>query len=469
MTGSIRMTLVRIGQGIGLVGTDTMALFEPSNGLLAEDLWNLIDAGGGIDDILEAVSTTGLRALGSFAMVQFEAGGVRIVVRGSAIVEVGAGDDAIEVGAQVVRTWVEVFHVGSEVMLRLGDAAVHALPFRVDRGLVPADVLIRGRRIVPVLADLDFTPFAEFEPPVVQSSTPSVSLAIPTPEPELDPVNDNFPDAYTIFGSDLPRGLPAEPTVEPDQVSEYDYDALYGHTIARSVQSAAVAYPEEAAVPEAARQSVAPQLAAVDQPVLGVPSLIDSIPVSHPTSPPVALGDHDGHTVSKAQLAALRGATVSPAPAPSSGPLVQAMFCSSGHPNPTHLATCLRCGGQVSGAVVLVARPQLGQLRLSTGQVVALDRPLLIGRRPKLEGRVPNEMPTLLQLDVGQGLSRTHAAIRLEGWQVLVEDLGSANGTVVRLPGRAPHRLHEGEPALLEVGAFVDFGGEVSATLEIAR
>jgi pSer/pThr/pTyr-binding forkhead associated (FHA) protein len=113
---------------------------------------------------------------------------------------------------------------------------------------------------------------------------------------------------------------------------------------------------------------------------------------------------------------------------------------------------------------VVIARPVLGVLRFTGGKTVSLDKPVLVGRNPKLEGRMPNEMPHLVKLDVGQGLSRTHAIVRLEGWQVLLEDLNSANGTVVALPGVAPRRLHAGEPSLLEFGATIDFGGEISAT-----
>ena len=79
---------------------------------------------------------------------------------------------------------------------------------------------------------------------------------------------------------------------------------------------------------------------------------------------------------------------------------------------------------------------------------------------------MPNEVSNLVRIDVGQGLSRTHAAVSLEGWQVLLEDLNSANGTIVRLPGREPRRLHPGEPILLEPGSHIDFGGEVECTVE---
>ena len=105
----------------------------------------------------------------------------------------------------------------------------------------------------------------------------------------------------------------------------------------------------------------------------------------------------------------------------------------------------------------------MGKLAFSNGETVILDRPAIIGRNPGVEGRL-QEVPHLVKLDLGKALSRSHAAVRLEGWQVLLEDLGSANGTTVTLPGREERRLHPGEPILLEDGTLVDFGGEISAT-----
>jgi pSer/pThr/pTyr-binding forkhead associated (FHA) protein len=109
----------------------------------------------------------------------------------------------------------------------------------------------------------------------------------------------------------------------------------------------------------------------------------------------------------------------------------------------------------------------MGRIVLSTGDVVDLTRPAVIGRNPKIEGRLTGELPQTLKLDVGQALSRSHTMIRLEGWQVLAEDLGSANGTFVTLPGRPPQRLHPGEPVLLEPGSVIDLGGEVTGTYDI--
>ena len=111
-------------------------------------------------------------------------------------------------------------------------------------------------------------------------------------------------------------------------------------------------------------------------------------------------------------------------------------------------------------------RPPLGRLRFSTGDDVVLDRPLLVGRKPDPKGRRFSDIPRLLQLDVGDGLYRSHALVLLEGWQVRIEDLGSTNDTTVTLPGREPQRLRSGEPVLIVDGTTIDLGGEVECVFD---
>lgn len=266
-----------------------------------------------------------------------------------------------------------------------------------------------------------------------------------------------------------------------------EYDALFGETTYKSVGGAAVERePESIEEPpqelpqalEAERTAVPPNHMVSDLASPASPGgLISAVPagaspVSQPgqSSTPDA-GDHDGHTVSLAQLRAMRAQSSGQVPqvaAPAlGGPTVQALICSAGHASPPQAVVCRVCGQQVSGSPVVVARPTLGRLVASTGQVIELDRPAVLGRRPKAVGNIPSEVPNMVALGELHGLSRSHAAVRLEQWQVMLEDLGSANGTVVTLPGREARRLHEGDPVLLENGTWIDLGGEVTLTLEL--
>lgn len=93
---------------------------------------------------------------------------------------------------------------------------------------------------------------------------------------------------------------------------------------------------------------------------------------------------------------------------------------------------------------------------------------MLIGRSPIVSGEVRGRIPELVAVaSPDQDVSRTHLEVRLEGWQVLVIDRDSTNGTTVELPGREPQRLRPDHPFPLPVGAVVSLAGEVDFTFEV--
>lgn len=114
-------------------------------------------------------------------------------------------------------------------------------------------------------------------------------------------------------------------------------------------------------------------------------------------------------------------------------------------------------------------RPVLGVLRLSTGDVVTLERNVLLGRAPRsVEGLAPQEAPHVVKVaSPGRDVSRNHAEVLVEGWHVLVRDLGTTNGTTVALPGEAPIRLRAGDQQSIEPGSVVSMADEVSFTYEV--
>ncbi|MGN6694810.1 MAG: FHA domain-containing protein [Aquihabitans sp.] len=200
-------------------------------------------------------------------------------------------------------------------------------------------------------------------------------------------------------------------------------------------------------------------------------------PLPPPPEPPVdagtGLGEHDGRTIT---LADLRQLQTAPSLPPSTGPAdaptarareVRAVRCPAGHPNPPTVGTCRRCGAEIADpTVVAVPRPVVARLVFESGLVVDVDRPQLIGRRPMAPAEA-DDLPNLVTIPSPDGdISRAHTAIRLEGWDVLVEDLGSTNGTEVRLPGAEPVRLREHEPVLAVVGTQVVLAGTVRFTIQ---
>lgn len=146
------------------------------------------------------------------------------------------------------------------------------------------------------------------------------------------------------------------------------------------------------------------------------------------------------------------------------GPTVQAVQCPRGHFNPAHAAICRVCAQALTlQDPVTIPRPVLGVLRLSTGDVVTLDRGVVLGRSPRADFGGKAERPHVVRLpSPGQDISRTHVEVRIEGWHVLVTDLDSTNGTMIAVPGEEPRRLRPNDPTMIPPGTLVSLADEVS-------
>lgn len=138
------------------------------------------------------------------------------------------------------------------------------------------------------------------------------------------------------------------------------------------------------------------------------------------------------------------------------------MRCSTGHPNPPTAGQCRLCGAAIADPTVhVIPRPTLARLVFDSGLVVDVDRPQLIGRKPTAPTDV-EEIPNLITVpSPDSDISRSHTCVRIEGWDLLVEDVGSTNGTEIRLPNQDPMRIREYEPILVVPGTEVTLAGAV--------
>ncbi|MDF2574394.1 MAG: hypothetical protein K0S05_1306, partial [Agromyces sp.] len=165
---------------------------------------------------------------------------------------------------------------------------------------------------------------------------------------------------------------------EEEFASTTGYDHLWGATVIRSV--------EEAAVRPEGEDDDAP---AVDQ--------------------AARAGDHDGATISLAQARALREAA-NGAPAGDAA--------TAGLPEASPLAP--------------PRPPAPGRIRVSTGQVLPLDRTVVIGRRPRSTRVSGTDLPHLVAVDSPeQDISRSHVELRVEGESIVATDLRTTNGTTL--------------------------------------
>jgi hypothetical protein len=144
---------------------------------------------------------------------------------------------------------------------------------------------------------------------------------------------------------------------------------------------------------------------------------------------------------------------------------VEGVYCKNGHFNDPEARYCAVCGismGQLTKIRQKGNRPPLGVLVLSDGSVCQLDADYVIGREPTLDSAVAEGRARPLRLMGASGVvSRIHARVELDGWQVYICDLNSANGTQVLQPGeRNPVSLQPGVRTPLMAGAQIRLGGE---------
>lgn len=152
------------------------------------------------------------------------------------------------------------------------------------------------------------------------------------------------------------------------------------------------------------------------------------------------------------------------------GPVVLAVRCMSGHHNAPHATRCRVCGQDLpTQQPEPTVRPALGVLRLSNGDVVTLDRGVLVGRAPRSPHEADSaDAPHLIRVaSPDNEISRNHVEVVLDGWHVLVRDLGSTNGTTVALPGSSPVRVRPDDQQSIEPGTTITLADQVSMVFEV--
>lgn len=139
---------------------------------------------------------------------------------------------------------------------------------------------------------------------------------------------------------------------------------------------------------------------------------------------------------------------------------VEGILCSRRHLNSPDALYCSSCGISMvhrTHDLVEGPRPPLGFLVLDDGSMFTLDSDYVIGREPAVEG---DDLARPLTLDdPDRTVSRVHAEIRLEGWDVRFVDRGSANGTFVWDGDRTQwRRLEAGASEKIVPGSRVALG-----------
>ena len=114
----------------------------------------------------------------------------------------------------------------------------------------------------------------------------------------------------------------------------------------------------------------------------------------------------------------------------------------------------------------MLATP-VARLTFSSGEVVEVDRAVIVGRAPEARRFTSTEQPRLVTVpSPHQEISSTHLEIRpgagADHGSAVVTDLGSTNGTVLLQPGLPPEDLQPGIAVQLIPGAIIDLGDGVT-------
>lgn len=388
-------------------GVALLAELDPASPI-ARYCWDALDHGAGADGVLGVILREGLRSVPSFAIAAREAVGFRILVSGKARAEATVPDQPqpVLLSAAESPTW-------QERRLERSDG-IRLIAAELGSDISGALPLVAGA--------------------VLAASLTMGAVAVGSARAEAGSAADVVADSTL----QLPPVAPVAASGEATQVWQtLDVPAELpppGQDGARLIDSLPWQLPQPA--PPAPVQPVRQE------------------PVPHYVAPQPPFAAPEANV-----------------PAQAEPPTVLATACPQRHLGPPHASVCRICGAPVPQQEPFrVPRPPLGVLRLSSGDMVPLDRDVVLGRAPAVEADTdPQTRPHLVQLaSPGNDISRTHVRINLEGWHVQVVDLGSTNGTIVTLPGQQPVRLRSHDPFTIVAGTDVNIADEVHVRFEVS-
>ncbi|GAB1510987.1 FHA domain-containing protein [Actinophytocola sp. KF-1] len=393
---------------------------------VVRECWRLVAGGATVDDVLGAIVHEGLRAIGAFVL----ASGDRALVRGDVALARRDGAGEWQATERVpTPTWHETAFDAPAMRMATPGADDDAPVLPLSHGIALASTVVVGRDEVVAGA--------------AQKDAAAAEAPASTPDPVVPP-------------RVAPRPVIAVAPAGEGNGESRQYDELF----TPSVAPAAV----PAGVEATARLTPGPRLAPPpEQPPPRVPppaptpaGFIDHLP----WAPVGRAGDAPPPPVTQTEP----GATLQRPPrATGRGVRVQAVRCPAGHPNPLTAERCRVCRAPVTDREAAeVTRPRLGVLRLSTDpEPIVLERGVVFGREPA--GQADVDRIALRRPDI----SANHVEVRLAGWQVLVVDLGSRNGTVVIGPDGGTAELTPHVPVELRHGTEVVLSDEISFRFEV--
>ncbi len=487
------------GEWYALVTDGRLALLDPATDpAVVTAVWESLRAGDDVAAQLQPMLRPGLAAMPPFALVVLGAGEepvVHAVVRGDVAVVVGTADGPWQLTGGRASTWVEETVTGA---LTVSVAAPGSGTGAVDAGLPVVAAVVKAASVEATFTTVEGASAV---------ATVVVPVAATPPEPVVEPEPESEPapeaEAEPVVEPEPEPELEAEP--EPIVEPELEAEPVIEPEVEPEPEPIVEAEPEPEPELEAEAEPVDPEpveapVTVTELPILSAADLLAAplyTPDGYPPPPapahdeawpvpaavPAPATAFDDDVVDVAELAAAQAAQraaeddleytiVTPASSAStSSPFDAALDDHDGMTVLTGDVATLR--GNVWGELPGVGPEEdvapPAKVRMSTGQVVGLGRPALIGRAPQVSRVTNDQLPTLVTVpSPNNDISRTHVQVRQDGEDVVVTDLNSTNGVLVVRDGGAAQRLHPGEPFTLLPGAVVDIGDGVTFTVENA-
>jgi hypothetical protein len=418
------------GDWLVLSGPTSLVLLEPPThewAALTNTLWEEVVASSSIVDLADRLASFKIDALPSFGAFFWTADGMRSLVRGQiSIIDLATGKEVAN-GAGI-QTWSEVGLAGvSHIRVDTpydGDATLLELPLVVGA--------VRASSIV-----LDASEQALLDSPQAES----VSAEASGPGLPTEPLSD----VVAPSPSELPQHDAPEPVVEIDGAAATEHTAELSVDEIAALQSAdtqLLPSPFDGPEAEVHRDVAAPTDATAPDSASDAAEPVDAGPTSVP-SPDDGIQDS----------------------------AILAVLCQNRHANPPSSMSCRVCGSPLGRRVPqFVAGPILAVLRASDGSTAEVDRPVLIGRAPSPD-RSSSRSPRLMTVpSANHDISRTHLEVAPAGWQIVVIDLNSTNGTVLVRHGAVDRQqLAPGEPVPVQLGSVIELGDGVSVLIDFPQ
>ncbi|MET1041601.1 MAG: FHA domain-containing protein [Acidimicrobiales bacterium] len=223
-----------------------------------------------------------------------------------------------------------------------------------------------------------------------------------------------------------------------DEWSDFQAGVARGNGVATGTPAPAPETAAEAPVPPVDLEPEQTPAGQVDVAPPPPPPKVTTAPVPAADFVSVSLLDEepDGESV-RAPLPLAGADEPPPPPEPDEPevPHVHGVICARGHFNDPTSPFCASCGismVQQTHNLVEGPRPPLGVLVLDDGSTYVVDRDIVVGREPDTDPAVAaGDVRGIALPDPERAISRVHARVTLQGWDVLISDAGSANGTFV--------------------------------------